>query len=102
MPKSNASPWRQAFTWAAVWVAAATIVTCAYVFEWLGRPLPYEMWAIVGFLLFVGNLTLPAAAWVAHRSWRVGVAVALLGLAVLGAALLIGLIRFAGAAGGFH
>jgi hypothetical protein len=98
----GARRWRQAFIWAAVWVTAATVATFAYVFEWLGRPFPYELWAILGFLLFAGNITLPLTAAMIHRSWRVGLAVAVVGVAVLAVVFVIGLIRFAGAAGGFR
>jgi hypothetical protein len=95
-------PWRQAFRLAALWVGGAAVITCSYQFEWLGRPLPYELWAVVGLLLFAGNATLPLTAGFAHRSFRVGIAVALLESTVLLVTWLILLIRFAGAAGGLH
>jgi hypothetical protein len=102
MPEPAHRPWRRAFAWATVWVAAASVTTLAYTYEWLGRPAAYALWTILGLLLFVANVALPLIAGLVHRSWRVGLAVAAVGAAVLAAALVVGLIGFGGAAGGFH
>jgi hypothetical protein len=102
MRVNTGGSWRAAFWWAALWVGAATAVSLAYISGDVTRPLPYEIGQILGCVLFVAVMTLPLSAGATHRSWRVGIAVALLGLAVLGLAVVIGLIRFAAASGGFH
>ena len=92
--------WKPSFGLAAVWIIVyALLAEAVYV---VLTPLPAIVRDLAPFAMLGGVFWLPFVAGWHHRSWRIGLAVVLLLALTASVVSIVLLIRYAGAAGGFH
>jgi len=92
--------WKPSFGLAAVWIIVYALATGAVYL--VLTPLPVIVRDLASFAMLGGVFWLPFVAGWHHRSWRIVLSVVLLLSLTAIVVSIVLLIRYAGAAGGFH